>query len=138
MKFELINDKTYYKRLKEISPLNISDEINNALKVKYSSSILKKYGQLYNVKSPPKKSQIMKIGSCYSNSIKKMSKCYFSYVEGVITNRKSGFKISHAWNVNSIGEHIDFTIKQPEEFEYIGIIIPSLLLYQVGEKNGHV
>ena len=138
MKLELLNNEIYYSRLNEINRSRHSGLINNDLKVNYSLEILNKYGQLYNVKSPPKKSQILKNGNCYVNSIKKMTKCGYGYVEGVITDKISGSKISHAWNINEIGDHIDFTIKEPTKFEYNGIIIPELLLYQVGEKNGHV
>ena len=73
--------------------------------------------------------------SCYPNAIKKMQDGYL-YVEGVITCKNSGDKISHAWNVDSNGRHIDFTILETANFKYKGVIIPQHILGQVGLKNG--
>ena len=61
-----------------------------------------------------------------------------NFVEGVIISKDSGIKISHAWNVDSDGKHIDFTIMDTNEYEYNGLIIPSKIVYEVGEKNGYI
>ena len=47
----------------------------------------------------------MKSGTCYGNAIRKM-KQGFDYVEGVATNKETGFKFSHAWNMHPDGNHI--------------------------------
>lgn len=125
-----------------LEPLELSRRFNeielfrsvgddNFLKVKYSQDILEELGQLFKVYTPSKKSMIMKPQSCYGNAIKKRG-YGFEYVEGVITSKESGFKISHAWNVDSSGKHIDFTNPDPEKFVYIGVIIPWILLAEVG------
>lgn len=79
----------------------------------------------------------MKTGLCYSNSINKLNNGY-KYVEGVITNKVTGQKISHAWNIESQGKHVDFTILETDEYLYKGIIIPKNILYVVGFKNGGI
>ena len=62
----------------------------------------------------------------------------FKYVDGIIICKHSGIKISHAWNVNSAGKHIDFTILNTEDYIYRVIIIPEKILYDVGFKNGGI
>lgn len=79
----------------------------------------------------------MKSGSCYANAIKKMDEGY-QYVEGLIIDRGSGQKISHAWNIDAKGNHIDFTIINTDEYIYRGIIISEDILYAVGWKNGRI
>jgi len=51
----------------------------------------------------------MKAQTCYANAESKRDKG-FNYVEGIITSKKSGLQISHAWNVDSNGRHVDFTV----------------------------
>ncbi len=62
----------------------------------------------------------------------------YQYVEGVITSKNSGDKISHAWNIDSNGRHIDFTLLETAYYVYKGVIIPRHILYQVGFKNGGI
>jgi hypothetical protein len=111
--------------------------MDNDLKVKYSRSIIEAYGQLFQVSPPPKKSMKMKSGSCYGNAHSKREKGY-EYVEGIIKSKITGTEISHAWNVDSTGKHIDFTIMETEEYEYRGIVIPFSLRYKVSEKTGRI
>jgi hypothetical protein len=134
MKLELLNDPEYQKRFNEISFLN-QYGVDNDLKVKYSEKILALAGENFEVSPPLKKTQKMKSGECYMNAIKKMERG-FGYVEGVITDKLSGMKVNHAWNVNHLGQHFDFTILNPHEYDYKGIIIPKFILYDVGYKNG--
>lgn len=79
----------------------------------------------------------MKLGSCYSNAAKKMSQG-FEYVEGIIVSKDSGVKTSHAWNVDSAGKHIDFTLPNQDNFLYKGVIVPKKILQDVGYKNGGI
>lgn len=53
----------------------------------------------------------------------------YQYVEGVIIHKDSGLKISHAWNIDSQGNHVDFTIINTDEYLYRGIVIPKNILY---------
>jgi len=59
-------------------------------------------------------------------------------LRSIVTEKKSGFKISHAWAINPQGLHIDFTLLNTDEYEYKGIIVPENILYQVGFKNGGI
>ncbi len=133
---QLLNEEKYQNRHKEIKYLQ-SLKIDNDLKVKYSEEVLNACGTDFTVFPPPKKSNRMKSGSCYANAIEKMDEGY-QYVEGVIINRGSGQKISHAWNIDSQGNHVDFTIINTNEYLYRGIIIPEDILYAVGWKNGRI
>jgi hypothetical protein len=134
MNFELLNENEYQKRFEELKFLQFI-ELNNYLKVYYSQSLLDLVGKDFDVFPPPKKSDKMEPQSCYPNAIKKLQDGY-QYVEGVITCKNSGDKISHAWNVDSNGRHIDFTILETANFKYKGVIIPQHILGQVGLKNG--
>ena len=136
MKLDLIKEPDYQDRHAEIIFWQ-SIKRDNRIKVGYSEAILDIYGEDCLVSPPPKKSNRMKLGSCYPNAIKKMHQG-FKYVEGIITCKNSGTKISHAWNINSAGKHIDFTILNTEDYIYRGIIIPERILYDVGFKNGGI
>lgn len=136
MKLALINEKEYQKRFEEIKSLQLFC-LDNDLKVKYSEKLLEIVGDTFDVFSPAKKSNKMKPASCYPNSIAKMNSGY-QYVEGIITHKNSGQKISHAWNIDSNGKHVDFTILKTDDYFYKGIIIPKKILYEVGFKNGGI
>ena len=134
MELRLIDLDEHEKRFNEIE--NIKNPIlNNKTKVEYALSALSLCGKKYEVNPPKKKSMKMKIGSCYSNSIKK-SEDGFEYVEGVITSKKDGNKISHAWNIDSEGNHYDFTLIDTKNYEYFGVVIPYGLLFEIGKRNG--
>jgi hypothetical protein len=136
MKIELLDENEYQKRFKELKLLQIVER-DNDLKVNYSQSLLDLVGKDFDVFPPPKKSSKMKSGSCYTNAIKKLDKGY-QYVEGIITDKISGEKISHAWNIDSNGRHIDFTILETANYVYKGVTISRHILYQIGFKNGGI
>ncbi|MEK0413976.1 MAG: hypothetical protein RL070_1464 [Bacteroidota bacterium] len=137
MKLDLLQDNKLIRRHSEIEKIRSQGLMDNDLKVKYSRSIIEAYGQLFQVSPPPKKSMKMKSGSCYGNAHSKREKGY-EYVEGIIKSKITGTEISHAWNVDSTGKHIDFTIMETEEYEYRGIVIPFSLRYKVSEKTGRI
>lgn len=137
MKLYLLQDNKLKRRHSEIEKIRSHGLMDNDLKVKYSRSIIEAYGQLFQVCPPPKKSMKMKSGSCYGNAHSKREKGY-EYVEGIIKSKITGTEISHAWNVDSTGKHIDFTIMETEEYEYRGIVIPFSLRYKVSEKTGRI
>ena len=136
MNFELLNENEYQKRFEELTLLQ-SFKRDNDLKVNYSQILLDIVGNDFDVFPPPKKSNMMKTGSCYTNAIKKIDKGY-QYVEGIITQKNSGRKISHAWNIDSKGKHIDFTLLETHEYLYKGVIIPKNILNDIGFKNGGI
>jgi len=129
MHLRLRDYKVILKRFAEIEQLRRLG-VDNPLKVKYSMPILKKYGQIYEVHPPPKKSLRMKAQTCYANAESKRDKG-FNYVEGIITSKKSGLQISHAWNVDSNGRHVDFTVMDTGNYEYLGIVLPWPVLSEV-------
>lgn len=137
MKLDLLQDNKLIRRHSEIEKIRSLGLLDNDLKVKYSRPIIEAYGQLFQVSPPPKKSMKMKSGSCYGNAHSKREKGY-EYVEGIIKSKITGTEISHAWNVDSTGKHIDFTIMETEEYEYRGIVIPFSLRYKVSEKTGRI
>jgi len=117
------------KRFAEIEQLRHFKN-DNPQKVKYAMQVLRKHGHFFDVYPPPKKSMRMKEQSCYRNAGSKLSKGY-GYVEGVITSKKTGFEISHAWNVDADGRHVDFTIMDTDQYTYLGVVIPWPLISEI-------
>jgi hypothetical protein len=136
MILKMLHEPEYTSRLGEITHYNQLRK-DNEIKVYYSLQILSTGGRMFNVKPPNRKNRKMKLGYCYANAIRRMKEG-FEYVEGVITDKEKGFQISHAWNVDSEGNHIDFTIMDTAKYEYNGIIIPDSLLEQISKKNGKI
>lgn len=60
----------------------------------------------------------------------------FSYVEGWVRDRNSNFEFVHAWNFHSEHGCIDFTMKNPQEYEYFGVQIDRSLVFSLGIKFG--
>ena len=137
MKLDLLEFTQLNERYSEIENIRNFAPLLNDLKVQYSKSIIEACGQLFEVCPPPKKTMKMTLGNCYLNAHRKFIKGY-EYVEGIITNKISGKEISHAWNVDSNGKHVDFTIMETEEYEYRGIIIPFSLRQSVAENTGMI
>lgn len=136
MGIKLLDENEYQKRFEELMLLQLIEQ-DNSLKVNYSQILLDLAGKDFDVFPPTKKSSKMKSESCYTNAIKKMDKGY-QYVEGIITDKISGEKISHTWNIDPYGKHVDFTILETHDYWYHGIIIPEQILFQVGFKNGGI
>lgn len=134
MNLTLLTEPEYSNRLGEIMLYNKLG-CDNEIKVYYSIPVLDKVGIIFNVNPPRKKRSKMKYGNCYGNAILRMSDG-FEYVEGIITNKETGFQISHAWNIDSKGNHIDFTIIDTQKYKYKGVVISKKLLYEIGKKNG--
>ena len=121
-----------FARMKGINPL-ISVELNKMV-LEESESILREQGKMFTVQ-PCKASKKRKLGMCYSNAAFYMQKGY-EYVEGYIEDKKNAIKIAHAWNVDKNGNHIDFTLENPENYNYFGMVIPTRSVYGVGLQNG--
>jgi hypothetical protein len=101
-----------------------------------SKSILKKNGKIYVVKKGKIDRRKLRMGRCYSNSVQMMEKGY-GYVEGYVMTKDCKI-VSHSWNVDKEGNHWDFTYKDTEQYEYYGVNIPEKVVWEVGEKNGHI
>ncbi len=101
-----------------------------------SESILKTKGKKFVVTQGKSDKRKFRIGNCYSNSVEMMEKGY-GYVEGYVIMKQDGFTFGHSWNVDSMGNHIDFTFKDPENYDYFGVIVPENVVLDLGEKNGH-
>ena len=102
-----------------------------------SEFVLKKKSKKYIVSRGKSDRRKFREGNCYLNSANMMSNGY-DYVEGYVSRKSDGLIFGHAWNVNSNGDHIDFTLKDPENYDYFGVIIPEKVVWDVGVKNGHV
>lgn len=100
-----------------------------------SELILEKRGNNFQVVKGEGDRRKFKEGNCYFNSVEMMKKDY-GYVEGYVTRKSDNYKFGHAWNVDSNGQHIDFTMTDPENYNYFGIVIPKNVVWEVGEKNG--
>ena len=61
----------------------------------------------------------------------------YDYVEGLVTN-EFGSLLSHAWNVDENGNHIDFSVDENYLLTYWGIILPEELVQDVGNENGEI
>jgi hypothetical protein len=106
----------------------------NYLIVSLSQKIIDEKGQKFDVKKCKQKSY--NLGSCYPNSTRLMNDKKYKYVEGYVI--KNGVKIGHSWNIDQEGNHIDFTFKNPQDFEYIGVVIPEKIVWEISKKNGNI
>lgn len=100
--------------------------------------ILKKIGKNFNVTKGKSDRRKYKEGKCYPNSVHIMNEKGYGYVEGYVTNKQDGDTFSHAWNVDDLGNHLDFTLEHPENYDYFGIIIPEKVVRDVGKENGYI
>ncbi len=108
----------------------------NDLVLSEGEKTLYKYGKIFQVK-PGKSRKKCPIGMGYANAAEFICKGY-KYVEGYKLHKNTGRKIAHAWNIDPDGNSVDFTIKDPEQYEYFGVVIPDILVYEVGLKNGGI
>ncbi|MFN9710746.1 MAG: hypothetical protein ACK55K_04995 [Bacteroidota bacterium] len=145
MVFNLIDESLYQKRLKKIEPLSskIIKSIEetyllNDLVIKYSKDLLKNHGKIFDVKLGKTDRRKYKLGNCFANSIQVMSRNGFNYVEGYFEDSLTGNRIAHAWNCDDEGNHFDFTLTSITNKSFVGIIIPPIYLYDIGEKNGKI
>lgn len=107
------------------------------LKVSFSESILESDGQYFDVKPGKRDKRTHKSGNCYRNAFNMMKKG-FGYVEGLVYEELNNREISHAWNVDKNGNHIDFSVDKNDGVEYFGIILPENIVWDVGLHNGGI
>lgn len=107
--------------------------IRNELILFESRSILQRRGHHVYV-TPRNSNSHTNLGYCYYNSITSLSRGY-KYVEGYVRFKISGDYVAHSWNCDYKGNHFDFTYKDPENFEYFGVVVPDILVWKVVKKN---
>ena len=108
------------------------------LRVRDITPILNRKGKYFPVKAGKRDRRVHKSNQCYTNAGRNLHKGY-GYVEGLCINKTTGFTFSHAWNIDKEGNHLDFTIDDPETYDYLGIIIPDNIVYEVlGDQLGGV
>ena len=65
----------------------------------------------------------------------KMGKGY-GYVEGIVVHKNYKLIQPWSWNVDSEGNHVEFTKDFSKDWDYYGIVIPNNLVYDIGFRNG--
>lgn len=78
-----------------------------------------------------------KIGNCFGNASVQLDYNH-CYMEGVVTNKITGFQLYHAWNIDTAtGVQIDYTFgNSSEEYNYQGLLIPSKIVRNIGLRKG--
>lgn len=142
----MIDEKLYQERLKHIEEIenkiynSEQTDLNNLrlniIYLDFSRDLLEKYGTKVKVNA----SKITRKKFSKNNQLHNARRiCFenqYGYVEGIVINKIDNSKIAHIWNVDLNGNHVDMTIEDPQNYEYIGIQIPENLIYQVGYKHG--
>ena len=68
----------------------------------------------------------------------KMMRKGYGYVEGIIVHKIYKLILPWSWNIDSKGNHVDFTKEFSEDWEYYGIVIPKNLVYEIGFRNAGI
>jgi hypothetical protein len=138
---KLIDSLSHKERLTKILTLSGSSDINyedslllNELILFESNEFLGKYGEAFIVAAGRKDRRTHKENRCYENSAKMMKKGY-DYVEGYVYDRKLKMKFAHAWNINSNGDHVDFTFDEVGDYDYFGVEFPENIVDCVAILN---
>lgn len=126
-------DEIDFDTIKHYVKLRYKFGLPNELIKIASMPLLKEKGQVFNVKSGKKDNRFYQNNKCFANAAIMMIERGYSYVEGLF--KFDGFTFAHAWNVDLQGNHIDFTL-DAEGSEYLGIIIPKSLVYDIGYEKG--
>ena len=134
MNFKLINNELYKERLNKIQAEEISIyysgnrkigfEQLNQLNMDFSIKLLMDHGDTVQVESSRILNKRFHKGSQFRNARRISFDHGYGYVEGIARNKKTKFTFAHAWNVDIDGNHVDMTIKDAENFTYLGIQIP--------------
>ena len=67
----------------------------------------------------------------FKNTYNKINQRY-EYVEGIVVSKLNPYdRFYHSWNLTPDGEHVDFTLRESDEFDYYGIVIPNDKVKQV-------
>ena len=142
----MIDEKLYQERLNHIeeieNKLYCSEQTNlnnlklNIINLDFSWDLIEQQGTKVQVnKSIIPGNKFLKQNKLH-NARRICFENQYGYVEGIVINKIDNSKIANIWNVDLNGYHVDMTIEDPQNYEYIGIQIPENLIYQVGYKHG--
>lgn len=142
----MIDEKLYQERLNHIeeieNKLYCSEQTNlnnlklNIINLDFSWDLIEQQGTKVQVnKSIIPGNKFLKQNKLH-NARRICFENQYGYVEGIVINKIDNSKIAHIWNVDLNGNHVDMTLEDPQNYEYIGIQIPENLIYQVGFKHG--
>ena len=142
----MIDEKLYQERLNHIeeieNKLYCSEQTNlnnlklNIINLDFSWDLIEQQGTKVQVnKSIIPGNKFLKQNKLH-NARRICFENQYAYVEGIVINKIDNSKIAHVWNVDLNGNHVDMTMEDPQNYEYIGIQIPENLIYQVGFKHG--
>ena len=107
-------------------------EINERL-LKYTKLLLGANTQPMYVNPPFEKLKYNKPRQCFFNAWKRKD---YLYVEGWVRDRNSNFEFVHAWNFSSELGYVDFTLKNPQQYDYFGLQIDRSIVFSLGLKFG--
>jgi len=115
--------KSLLRKLSRCTTLTMDESfLLNNLTIQESQLIWNKNGNAHFVISDTNHNQTLLPRKCYYNAVV-MMKDNYDYVEGYIIIKGTEYKIAHAWNVDTQGNHIDFTIPDAEIFDYFGVMV---------------
>ena len=136
-KFDIINSEKYFEIHAEISVAMASEsafKLNDVI-IDLGKMAVDNLGEIFDVihyKLPRKRPRL---GKCYITAYEIARDHNLLYVEGHLTEIGTGKKIAHAWNVDNEGNHVDFTFKNPKQYQYKGVVIPFETVYEVNSKR---
>ncbi len=131
LRLRAINEAQIRNEMLAISGFNLNDVVYRFIK-----SIISKHGKEYQVINCKIPGRRFKAGYCYYNSIELIKEKNWQYVEGIAICKSTGRIICHAWNIDENGCAVDVTFKDAHRYDYIGIIVPYKLIFQVGLRVG--
>lgn len=142
----MIDEKLYQERLNHIEEIenkiynseqtNLNNLKLNIINLDFSWDLIEQQGTKVQVnKSIIPGNKFLKQNKLH-NARRICFENQYGYVEGIVINKIDNSKIAHVWNVDLNGNHVDMTMEDPQNYEYIGIQIPENLIYQVGFKHG--
>lgn len=135
--FNLIISEKYVEIHAEILVAMESDsayKLNDVI-IDLGKKAVERLGEIFEVihyKLPNKRPRL---GKCYITAYEVARDYNLLYVEGHLTEIGTGNQIAHAWNVDKEGKHVDFTFKNPNKYQYKGVVIPFETVYEVNSKR---
>lgn len=130
-------EKLFKEMLLILNPTDDEKDLINDIVLFESRKTLEEHGQTFSVKSVKKRGRPCKIGLCYATAGVKMRDKDYKYVEGyIIAKNEESIITAHAWNVDTNGNHIDYTIPNPDCYNYFGIVVPTATVMKIGCNRG--
>jgi len=136
-KFDIMISEKYFEILTKITVASSSGsayKLNDVI-IDLGKKAIDNFGEIFEVihyKLPRKRPRL---GKCYITAYEIARDNNLLYVEGHLTEIGTGKQIAHAWNVDNEGNHVDFTFKNPKQYQYKGVVIPFETVYEVNSKR---